>query len=437
MSKINQTITFIMILLYVLAANSIIQPVRASGPIHIRADGTVDPSGAPIQRTEDLYTLTANITSDADGIIVEKSGITIDGNGETVQGGPSGRALYLYGINNVTIKNTRTEGFRYGIYAESTSRNVIYKNNMTGSAYDGIGLYNSSDNIVLANNMNENGWSGIGLYFSSGNNISANYITNNYFSVNFYRSQNNLIFHNNFISNINQTSSDTSPNVWDDDYPSGGNYWADNPNRTDNYRGPNQDQPGSDGIGDTSYTIDADNVDYYPLTKPYGGLHDIGLTKGPTTKTAISQSKDLNLTIIILNYGFTTETFNATAYFDTTQLVQTQITLTSRNSASLIFILNTTDLTRGNHTITAYADPMLDETATTDNTLHSWVTITYLGDVNGDGRVDMKDVAYIAKRFGSDPSSPLWDPNADLNDDDRIDMKDVATVARNFGKTSP
>ncbi len=48
----------------------------------------------------------------------------------------------------------------------------------------------------------------------------------------------------------------------------------------------------------------------------------------------------------------------------------------------------------------------------------------------------MKDVAYVAKRFGSNPSSPLWDPNADLNDDGRFDMKDIAAVAKNFGKTN-
>jgi len=106
------------------------------------------------------------------------------------------------------------------------------------------------------------------------------------------------------------------------------------------------------------------------------------------------------------------------------------------SSTSLSFILNTTDVTRGNHIITAYAGPVPDETATTDNTLQSWVVITFLGDVNGDGRADMKDVAYVAKRFGSNPSSPLWDSNADMNDDDRVDMKDIAAVARNFGKTS-
>jgi hypothetical protein len=31
--------------------------------------------------------------------------------------------------------------------------------------------------------------------------------------------------------------------------------------------GPNQDQPGSDGIGDTSHVLDGNNQDNYPLTK--------------------------------------------------------------------------------------------------------------------------------------------------------------------------
>jgi len=49
-------------------------------------------------------------------------------------------------------------------------------------------------------------------------------------------------------------------NVWDDDYPSGGNYWSDhNPPDVD-----------LDMIGDLSYVIDEDNVDRYPLIYPYG-----------------------------------------------------------------------------------------------------------------------------------------------------------------------
>jgi hypothetical protein len=50
------------------------------------------------------------------------------------------------------------------------------------------------------------------------------------------------------------------------------------------------------------------------------------------------------------------------------------------------------------------------------------------------GVVDMKDIAYVAKRFGTSQSNPLWDPNADINGDGKVDMKDIALVAKYFGK---
>ena len=58
-------------------------------------------------------------------------------------------------------------------------------------------------------------------------------------------------------------------NFWDNSYPSGGNYWSDYTG-VDLYWGPNQDQPGSDGIGDTPYIIDDDNQDNYPFMSEYG-----------------------------------------------------------------------------------------------------------------------------------------------------------------------
>jgi len=53
-------------------------------------------------------------------------------------------------------------------------------------------------------------------------------------------------------------------------------------------------------------------------------------------------------------------------------------------------------------------------------------------DINKDGKVDIKDVSYVSKWFGSlVPPAP---ENADLNSDGKIDIKDVAAVSRNFGK---
>ena len=80
------------------------------------------------------------------------------------------------------------------------------------------------------------------------------------------------IYHNDFIQNQQQVSLwgfYTTPS-WNDSYPSGGNYWSGYAG-VDFYSGPNQDQLGSDGIGDTPYIIDASNQDNYPLMNPYCG----------------------------------------------------------------------------------------------------------------------------------------------------------------------
>jgi uncharacterized protein (DUF2141 family) len=48
----------------------------------------------------------------------------------------------------------------------------------------------------------------------------------------------------------------------------------------------------------------------------------------------------------------------------------------------------------------------------------------------------MKDVAYIARHFGTNSTSSNWDPVCDLNGDGKVDMKDIAIVARHFGFTA-
>jgi hypothetical protein len=79
----------------------------------------------------------------------------------------------------------------------------------------------------------------------------------------------NIIFFHNNIFGGGIYISKTGGNVWDDGYPSGGNYWADQWNKADYYRGPNQDEPGSDGIVDNPLQIDSYNTDRYPFMNPY------------------------------------------------------------------------------------------------------------------------------------------------------------------------
>jgi hypothetical protein len=57
-----------------------------------------------------------------------------------------------------------------------------------------------------------------------------------------------------------------------------------------------------------------------------------------------------------------------------------------------------------------------------------------MGDVNYDGRIDMRDVGFVARRFGLVQTDPLWSAHSDLNEDGIIDMRDVGITARKFGQ---
>jgi parallel beta-helix repeat protein len=81
--------------------------------------------------------LTGNIKSTADGIVVERDNIIIDGAGYTLQGSRSlqSKGIDLTERSNVTIKNIRISLFYYGIR-----------------------LYGSSNSIITGNNIANNGW---------------------------------------------------------------------------------------------------------------------------------------------------------------------------------------------------------------------------------------------------------------------------------------
>ncbi|MGD0494884.1 MAG: NosD domain-containing protein [Candidatus Bathyarchaeia archaeon] len=79
----------------------------------------------------------------------------------------------------------------------------------------------------------------------------------------------NLIFHNNLINDTSPAAQAPGINFWNTAYPSGGNYWS-KYNGTDFYSGPYQNETGSDGVGDTSFSVFVGNIDLYPLMAPCG-----------------------------------------------------------------------------------------------------------------------------------------------------------------------
>jgi hypothetical protein len=58
-------------------------------------------------------------------------------------------------------------------------------------------------------------------------------------------------------------------------------------------------------------------------------------------------------------------------------------------------------------------------------------------DLTGDAKVNISDIALIARAFGTTPGHARWITIADVNDDRKVDILDIATVARAWGQTYP
>jgi parallel beta-helix repeat protein len=191
--------------------------------------------------------------------------------------------IYLYQSdrNNIT-GNSVSSNSEEGIYLELSDKNNITLNDIPNNNY-GIGLISSSNNNITNNDVCLNDNNGIYLGSSLNNNITCNNVSSNGYGTYLFFSFNNRIYHNNFINNKNQAYDNTNNgNQWDNGYPSGGNYWSDfdetNEGAYDDFKGPKQNVPRSDGIvdngtivggGKNPYVIDGDSRDNYPLIGPY------------------------------------------------------------------------------------------------------------------------------------------------------------------------
>jgi hypothetical protein len=164
--------------------------------------------------------------------------------------------------------------------------------------------------------------------------------------------------------------------------------------------------------------------------------HDIAVTNVRPSKTVVGQGFCMFINITVSNFGRYSETFNTTTSANDTVIYTNSVALASGFNALQSFVWNVSGFSIGNYIIKSYAEPVGGETNTTDNNFTSPTTVMVgmAGDVVPPyGVIDMKDIAYVAKRFGSIPSAPLWDPNADIDGSEKVDMKDISIVARGFG----
>lgn len=131
--------------------------------IYIWENGTITPSTAPIQQVDDKYILTGDVHN---GISLQKSNVTFDGNGHKIYG-YRGTGLLLQNVTNVSIQNLGVLYFSYGIYLDNSHGCTLKYNNLTNC---GIKIIQSNDSQVIKNISNRV----ISIEFSSNGIVTDN-----------------------------------------------------------------------------------------------------------------------------------------------------------------------------------------------------------------------------------------------------------------------
>ena len=185
----------------------------------------------------------------SDGIMLAHSDENII-EGNTASGASMG--IYLYYSHNNTILNNAALSNDHGIAIKGSRDNIIQENRAIGSKEEGIGLLNGC----------------------SGNTVTKNNVTGNSIGIYLRESNQNTIYLNDFIDNLQNALSSDSENIWHSpeqiSYSSAGksytgllgNYWSD-------YKGNDSD---GNGLGDASHSFEYDGQDDHPLMTPSSDL---------------------------------------------------------------------------------------------------------------------------------------------------------------------
>lgn len=362
--------------------------------------------------------------------------------------------VWIHGGYNYTVKQNNVMNCREGLFVETInsfvslnnltdnwdtayfygSNHIVILNNMIGTQNMGV-RFMGTNHVFEANNLLA-GNTGLELDFTTNSTVISNNITDTRaWPIWLFAASDNKVFHNNIVNSGWPVKIQAfSANVWDDGYPSGGNYWG-NYTGVDDKSGPSQDQPGSDGIVDTPYVMDGSNQDRYPLMKPFELVINIAVSN-ITSKTVVGQGCTFSVEVTIENQWDFTENCNVTVYVNATAMDTKSVILLGGCPTTVTFILDTAGFAKGNYTMSAYATPITHETKTIDNMLTgSWMLITIPGDTTGDSIVNYLDAILLGKAFSSKPSNPEWNANADVNNDYAVNFLDAIILGANFGET--
>jgi hypothetical protein len=166
-------------------------------------------------------------------------------------------------------------------------------------------------------------------------------------------------------------------------------------------------------------------------------LPNLGVTDALLAKTVVSQGYTASANVTVINNSTCAQTLNVAVFANTTSIKTQTVILESNILTTINLILNTSDLAKGNYSITVSVGIVPDEMNIEDNMfVAGWILVTSPGDIAPDYNiVDIFDITTVALAFNSEPGDSNWNTFADVNNDQLVDIFDIVVVALHFGET--
>lgn len=182
------------------------------------------------------------------------------------------------------------------------------------------------------------------------------------------------------------------------------------------------------------------NSDPIPFETQDGYLaiikHDIAVTDVTISTSETYLGNIVGITVELQNYGNVPENFTTTIYANADNISALQVlNLLPSETRIMTCDWNTTGYPASNtpYVIKAEADTLPYETNTANNVfVDSSVKLKLIGDVNGDGKVDINDLMAWDAAYGSRPGDLNWNVQADINGDGVVDQQDGQLIVQNY-----
>ena len=166
-------------------------------------------------------------------------------------------------------------------------------------------------------------------------------------------------------------------------------------------------------------------------------IADVAILEINLSSQAVYPNKTVNVSVIAGNVGDMPASFNVTLYFNEVIVgIEHVDNLPPNGTVKLNFTINTVGLQPcSRYPVKAVASRVQYEVNLANNELTTLLKIKMIGDVNGDGIIDIYDLTAACVSYDARVGDPKWNEEADVAPEwGIIDIFDIVTIAYQYNK---